>query len=63
MPEPEQDRRRPEHVRHDRPTPFGAVARAGIRDVPRHRGRCAKVSRMFAHSTQNWWWTAHPAAH
>ncbi|AZP23234.1 MULTISPECIES: trp operon leader peptide [Streptomyces] len=18
---------------------------------------------MFAHSTQNWWWTAHPAAH
>ncbi|MFD3841353.1 MULTISPECIES: trp operon leader peptide [Streptomyces] len=27
--------------------------------------RCAwgKVRRMFAHSTQNWWWTAHPAAH
>ncbi|WP_404829261.1 trp operon leader peptide [Streptomyces albicerus] len=24
-----------------------------------------KVRRMFAHSTQNqnWWWTAHPAAH
>ncbi|MGW5599168.1 trp operon leader peptide [Streptomyces rochei] len=18
---------------------------------------------MFAHSTQNWWWNAHPAAH
>ncbi|MFF0088741.1 trp operon leader peptide [Streptomyces canus] len=18
---------------------------------------------MYAHSTQNWWWTAHPAAH
>ncbi|MFF7471605.1 trp operon leader peptide [Streptomyces sp. NPDC008092] len=18
---------------------------------------------MFAHSTQNWWWTAYPAAH
>ncbi|MGW3625912.1 trp operon leader peptide [Streptomyces jeddahensis] len=18
---------------------------------------------MFAHTTQNWWWTAHPAAH
>ncbi|WP_132798854.1 trp operon leader peptide [Streptomyces sp. SLBN-118] len=18
---------------------------------------------MFAHSTQSWWWTAHPAAH
>ncbi|WP_373467012.1 trp operon leader peptide [Streptomyces umbrinus] len=22
-----------------------------------------KVRRMFAHSIQNWWWTAHPAAH
>ncbi|MFD4409907.1 trp operon leader peptide [Streptomyces sp. NPDC058251] len=22
-----------------------------------------KVRRMFAHSNQNWWWTAHPAAH
>ncbi|MEU3524389.1 MULTISPECIES: trp operon leader peptide [Streptomyces] len=21
------------------------------------------VSGMFALSTQNWWWTAHPAAH
>ncbi|MEU9411204.1 trp operon leader peptide [Streptomyces sp. NPDC048281] len=21
------------------------------------------VPRMFAHSTQNWWWTASPAAH
>ncbi|TXS42702.1 trp operon leader peptide [Streptomyces sp. or43] len=20
-------------------------------------------SGMFAHSTRNWWWTAHPAAH
>ncbi|MFD7868341.1 trp operon leader peptide [Streptomyces sp. NPDC057682] len=20
-------------------------------------------SAMFAHSTRNWWWTAHPAAH
>ncbi|MEU1467650.1 trp operon leader peptide [Streptomyces sp. NPDC005761] len=20
-------------------------------------------SDMFAHSTRNWWWTAHPAAH
>ncbi|MEU1267408.1 trp operon leader peptide [Streptomyces sp. NPDC005799] len=26
-------------------------------------GRWCKVRRMFAHSTQNWWWTAHPAAH
>ncbi|MFI1045157.1 trp operon leader peptide [Streptomyces griseoruber] len=27
--------------------------------------RCAwgRVRRMFALSTQNWWWTAHPAAH
>ncbi|MFD5969500.1 trp operon leader peptide [Streptomyces sp. NPDC060311] len=24
---------------------------------------CARVDAMFAHSTQNWWWTAHPAAH
>ncbi|MBK3575185.1 trp operon leader peptide [Streptomyces sp. MBT65] len=22
-----------------------------------------KVPRMFAHTIQNWWWTAHPAAH
>ncbi|WP_408995072.1 trp operon leader peptide [Streptomyces europaeiscabiei] len=22
-----------------------------------------RVPRMFAHSIQNWWWTAHPAAH
>ncbi|WP_409000617.1 trp operon leader peptide [Streptomyces europaeiscabiei] len=22
-----------------------------------------KVPRMFAHSIQNWWWTAYPAAH
>ncbi|MFJ3795917.1 trp operon leader peptide [Streptomyces sp. NPDC090088] len=22
-----------------------------------------RVFRMFAHSTQNWWWTASPAAH
>ncbi|NEB13160.1 trp operon leader peptide [Streptomyces coelicoflavus] len=30
------------------------------------RGRWARwgtLRRMFAHSTQNWWWTAHPAAH
>ncbi|MBQ0952162.1 MULTISPECIES: trp operon leader peptide [Streptomyces] len=24
---------------------------------------CARVGGMFAHSTRNWWWTAHPAAH
>ncbi|MFG2534987.1 trp operon leader peptide [Streptomyces sp. NPDC048511] len=22
----------------------------------------ARVRRMFAQTTQNWWWTAHPAA-
>ncbi|MFI9781510.1 MULTISPECIES: trp operon leader peptide [unclassified Streptomyces] len=22
-----------------------------------------KVPPMFAHTTRNWWWTAHPAAH
>ncbi|MBZ4318747.1 trp operon leader peptide [Streptomyces sp. SCA2-4] len=22
-----------------------------------------KVRGMYAHSNQNWWWTAHPAAH
>ncbi|MBM4819946.1 trp operon leader peptide [Streptomyces actuosus] len=27
---------------------------------PVFRGR---VAGMFALSTQNWWWTAHPAAH
>ncbi|MFE7842662.1 trp operon leader peptide [Streptomyces sp. NPDC057474] len=27
------------------------------------RSLSGKVRRMFAHSTQNWWWTAHPAAH
>ncbi|WP_375803522.1 trp operon leader peptide [Streptomyces sp. A012304] len=26
-------------------------------------GLWGNVRRMFAHSTQNWWWTAHPAAH
>ncbi|MFK4225402.1 trp operon leader peptide [Streptomyces sp. NPDC019890] len=24
---------------------------------------CVRVCDMFAHSIQNWWWTAHPAAH
>ncbi|NUP16216.1 MAG: trp operon leader peptide [Streptomyces sp.] len=26
-------------------------------------GASCRVPGMFAHSTQNWWWTAHPAAH
>ncbi|PAK26179.1 hypothetical protein CJD44_11950 [Streptomyces sp. alain-838] len=25
--------------------------------------RWGTLRRMFAHLTQNWWWTAHPAAH
>ncbi|MFF1399270.1 trp operon leader peptide [Streptomyces sp. NPDC058287] len=27
--------------------------------------RCpsGSVPLMFAHTTRNWWWTAHPAAH
>ncbi|MFF4485666.1 trp operon leader peptide [Streptomyces sp. NPDC001544] len=24
---------------------------------------CGRVPGMFALSIQNWWWTAHPAAH
>ncbi|MFF4352295.1 trp operon leader peptide [Streptomyces sp. NPDC001530] len=45
---------------------------AGVRAVrtPYANGsRCCRapgsgrVRRMFAHSIQNWWWTAHPAAH
>ncbi|MGJ5850499.1 MULTISPECIES: trp operon leader peptide [Streptomyces] len=27
------------------------------------RAMSGRVRRMFAHSIQNWWWTAHPAAH
>ncbi|QYX80716.1 trp operon leader peptide [Streptomyces akebiae] len=27
------------------------------------RSFSGRVRRMFAHPTQNWWWTAHPAAH
>ncbi|MEV6786069.1 MULTISPECIES: trp operon leader peptide [unclassified Streptomyces] len=24
---------------------------------------CGRVPDMLTHSIQNWWWTAHPAAH
>ncbi|XEC30952.1 trp operon leader peptide [Streptomyces fradiae] len=43
-------------VRHrpDRPTP-GQPAPPGA--------GLGYSARMFAHSNQNWWWTAHPAAH
>ncbi|MFV0130301.1 trp operon leader peptide [Streptomyces sp. HMX112] len=27
------------------------------------RASCGRVRRMFAQRTQQWWWTAHPAAH
>ncbi|MFF0081508.1 trp operon leader peptide [Streptomyces canus] len=26
-------------------------------------GKGCKIRAMHAHSIQNWWWTAHPAAH
>ncbi|NEB32959.1 trp operon leader peptide [Streptomyces sp. SID14446] len=26
-------------------------------------GASGKVRRMYAPTNQNWWWTAHPAAH
>ncbi|MFF8531243.1 trp operon leader peptide [Streptomyces sp. NPDC015532] len=38
-------------------TPRGTLSRC-CRPSP-----SGKVRRMFAHSNQNWWWTAHPAAH
>ncbi|MBC9712259.1 trp operon leader peptide [Streptomyces sp. TRM66268-LWL] len=26
-------------------------------------GECAMVGAMYTQQHQNWWWTAHPAAH
>ncbi|CAM5305958.1 hypothetical protein SVIOM342S_08896 [Streptomyces violaceorubidus] len=52
---PRQGRRRLEHVRHDHLANRRRPARG-----------CARVGGMLAHSIQNcqnWWWTAHPAAH
>ncbi|MFI6337425.1 trp operon leader peptide [Streptomyces sp. NPDC050535] len=40
-----------------RSEPAGRAVHAVAR--PRYSGR---VRRMFAHSIQTWWWTAHPAA-
>ncbi|MFA3874372.1 trp operon leader peptide [Streptomyces sp. MMCC 100] len=34
-----------------------------VGDTASQASGCARVDGMFAHSTQNWWWTAHPAAH
>jgi hypothetical protein len=40
-----------------------ATSASACADHVSSRGRSGKVRRMFAHSIQNWWWTAHPAAH
>ncbi|WP_107475399.1 MULTISPECIES: trp operon leader peptide [Streptomyces] len=50
---------------HGHPWPVTEPSERGARTVhavarPLTSGR---VRRMFAHSTQNWWWPAHPAAH
>ncbi|KAF3464973.1 trp operon leader peptide [Streptomyces sp. Tu 3180] len=59
--------RRPPGPRPARPRRTGLTARgAGPDSRPDRapaRHRCDRVRRMFAHPTQNWWWTASPAAH
>ncbi|MEU1532772.1 trp operon leader peptide [Streptomyces fagopyri] len=37
--------------------------RAHTRRVVARPPASGRVRRMFAHSHQTWWWTAHPAAH
>ncbi|MFG2562256.1 trp operon leader peptide [Streptomyces sp. NPDC048496] len=39
--------------------PFHLPGGAGPVSVP----SWVRVQSVFAHSIQNWWWTAHPAAH
>ncbi|MFI6355444.1 trp operon leader peptide [Streptomyces sp. NPDC050743] len=39
------------------------VRRAGCPVDGRPAHGCGRVRAMFALSIQNWWWTAHPAAH
>ncbi|WP_107058260.1 trp operon leader peptide [Streptomyces globisporus] len=34
-----------------------------MRTGPRSHARLGYSARVYAHSNQNWWWTAHPAAH
>ncbi|QER98485.1 trp operon leader peptide [Streptomyces venezuelae ATCC 10712] len=34
-----------------------------MRTGPRSRSRLGYSAPMFAPQIQNWWWTAHPAAH
>ncbi|MYS09722.1 trp operon leader peptide [Streptomyces sp. SID6041] len=34
-----------------------------MRTGPRSRVRLGYSARMYASQIQNWWWTAHPAAH
>ncbi|WP_405474187.1 trp operon leader peptide [Streptomyces canus] len=49
--------------------PAGSRAPDGLMSTPRRslrrscEGKTCKIRAMHAHSTQNWWWTAHPAAH
>ncbi|MFB7011114.1 trp operon leader peptide [Streptomyces sp. NPDC056308] len=41
--------------------------RPSVRSTVETRARMTRASvrvrSMFAQTTQNWWWTAHPAAH
>ncbi|MFE1149328.1 trp operon leader peptide [Streptomyces albidoflavus] len=34
----------------------------GAESAPGGGGGCARLRPMTAQQTQNWWWTAHPAA-
>ncbi|MCW8215088.1 trp operon leader peptide [Streptomyces griseolus] len=49
------------------PTLRGRTGRPSGRSTRETRARpgggSARVRSMFAQTTQNWWWTAHPAAH
>ncbi|MFF0062009.1 trp operon leader peptide [Streptomyces sp. NPDC005279] len=52
--------------RQDRQVVAGRVTAASHShpsDALRAAGGCVMVGVMFAQPTQNWWWTAHPAAH
>ncbi|WP_449478665.1 trp operon leader peptide [Streptomyces abikoensis] len=46
------------------PAPEASVPTGRGRPIPAGRRRASgRVPSMFAQPTQNWWWTAHPAAH
>ncbi|MET9821111.1 trp operon leader peptide [Streptomyces sp. NPDC006349] len=65
------ERRRFENQRSRSPAKHYAVTTVLLRRAQRVRRVARSVDAsswgtlrpMFAHSTQNWWWTAHPAAH